>query len=55
MGKVILQIKTINTVISENMLHKNRITIRISHGKIQIFQKFSLRMFLKFPTDSRKI
>ena len=53
------QMKTINTVLSKNMLHKinkkKRITIRISQGKVQTFQKCSLRKFLTFPADPQKI
>ena len=48
-----------NTVLSENMLDKinkkRRNNFQISKGKIQIFQKFSLRTFWRFPTDPQKI
>ena len=48
-----------DTVLSENMLHKinkkRRINFQVSKGKIQTFQKFSLRKFLKFPTVPQKI
>ena len=55
MGKVISQIKTINTVLSENLLHKINKKKENYHWNITSqklnFSKILLQKFLRFPTD----
>ena len=52
MGKIISQIKTINTVISENMLDnlikKGELTFQNQKAKLKLFKNFHFESFLGF-------